>query len=313
MKRLLPFVLAASLPLASIAQTVLIDESFDLYTDGAWVAQTVGLPWSTWNNQAGGIHDTQLSSEQANTGTLSMKLQASAVAGGPSDIMLRLGNRNTGVYGVSWNMYIPAGFGGYFNVQHFEVIGAGSWGFDATFRVNGAIEFSDNAAPTAMQFPHDQWFQVQLVYDLNSMVGTMWVQGVEVTTWSTLVNATNGTGINQLGGINFYAYGGGTDLGKYYVDDVLFVQNFSVGMNEVSDRLPMVYPNPATDVLYMEIGNASVITLRDLSGRIVLQQPVTPVSGGGIATIPVGHLPAGPYVLSADGDGVRSVHKILKE
>jgi hypothetical protein len=313
MKHLLLFVLLVSFCQRSHAQLVLIDENFDAYTDGAPVAQTVGLPWSTWNNQQGGIYDTQLSSEQASSGTLSMLLSSTVAAGGPADIMLRLGDRTTGAYILSWNMYIPQGFGGYFNVQHFEVIGAGSWAMDCTFLPNGLVETSANTLQTTAFYPHDAWFEVKLSFDLGAQQAMMFLNGQYVTGWPTNLNSAGAAGINQLGGINFYAYAGGAGQTRYYVDDVLFLEDLSVDVRAMlPDNGSTVYPNPVSDVLNVIMSDAAAdLILFDATGRIVIREGSNAAANSQIA-MDVSRLPAGPYFLHVEGASGRTVHRIVK-
>src|SRR5690606_38036075 len=121
------------------AQTIIYQENFDTYTAGAYVAQTAGDPWTTWSNAPGTAEDVMISDEQANSAPNSMLVATGTPAGGPGDMVLKLGNRTEGVFGLSWMMYIPSGFGGYFNLQHNETIGSGSWMIDVTFRADGTV------------------------------------------------------------------------------------------------------------------------------------------------------------------------------
>jgi hypothetical protein len=73
-----------------------------------------------------------------------------------------------------------------------------------------------------------------------------------------------------------------------------------------------IYPNPAKDMVTVELSENTVGTLAlfDLNGKIVKRQSVN----GNIATIDIGSLSAGTYVLRLVQDGVASVGvKIMKE
>ncbi|HQW04495.1 MAG: T9SS type A sorting domain-containing protein [Flavobacteriales bacterium] len=267
MKRSLLFTLLGGFAGLISAQTVLVNENFDSYTEGELVAQTIGLPWSTWSVDPGSTEDTPISDEQASSGTLSMKVSGVA-AGGPTDLVLRLGDRSTGSYTLSWNMYVPSGNGGYFNIQRNEVPGTGSFMLEVTFKVDGTIEFMNNTVASDGSYPQDTWFSVALAFDLETLDATLDIDGTTQYGWQT-----DTPGPNQIGGIDFFAYAGGApNVPLYYVDDVLFTELGPVGIEENALTEVHVYPNPATDVLTVELphGTTAIASLVDVTGRTVV-------------------------------------------
>ena len=312
MKKQLLFLMAGTFSGLAFGQTVLINENFDSYVAGDLVAETIGLPWSTWSAAPGGAEDTPISAEQANSGTLSMKVTGAA-AGGPTDMVLRLGDRTTGVYALTWSMFIPTGSGGYFNVQHNEVIGAGSWMLDGvTFASDGTIEYLLGTATTAGTYPHDVWFSVSLAFDLVNQTGVVAIDGAVQFTWATATNPPS-----QVGAINFFAYAGGApDVPLYYVDDVLFVELPNTSIPEEVVTEIGVYPNPTRDIVTVELPNASntaVVSLVDVTGRAVMQNRSLEQRGAyGRTQLNLAGLPDGLYfVRIQDGDNevVRRVTK----
>src|SRR5436190_3515239 len=256
MKRALLIAMAGSIPSLVSSQTILIDQNFDSFTSGDLVAQTCGLPWSTWSVAPGGTEDTPISDEQASSGTLSAKVSGPA-AGGPTDLILRLGNRTTGTYALGWNMYIPAGNGGYFNIQRNEVPGTGSFMLEVTFKADGTIEFLNNAVMgTPGSYTHDTWFNLTMAFDLSTMTAALAIDGTPQYTWQT-----NVPGPNQVGGIDFYSYAGGTDVPTYYIDDVLFLDLSSTNVPEVAPTGIAVYPNPTQDLVTIDLPNASTTAI----------------------------------------------------
>ncbi|MBL0129424.1 MAG: T9SS type A sorting domain-containing protein [Flavobacteriales bacterium] len=268
MKRTLLGLGAFALISSLSAQTILIYEDFDAQTSGALVAQTLGAPWNTWGQAPGGSEDTPISDEQAYSGTLSMKVSGVA-AGGPTDLILELGDRTTGLYGLSWYMYIPTGSGGYFNIQHNQVPGAGSWMNDITFLPDGTIEYLVNAVTATGTYPHDQWFNVIMVLDLINMQGTVAIDGTIQYTWMTDV-----PGPSQLGGIDFFAYAGGApNVPLFYVDDVSFIQLPSQGLEEAVEASFNTYPNPTEGNVVIEWTGASanaLVDVLDMTGRVLV-------------------------------------------
>ncbi len=316
MVRTLHICIALLLPAWLMAQTVIFEEDFDSYSDGQLLAQTAGLPWTTWSNTPGSAEDTPISSDQAYSGTLSAKFSGSA-AGGPSDIMLQLGNRTSGHYLLGWWMYIPATQGGYFNIQKSIVAGE-AWSIDVIFRASGSIELSTNAQVGATTtYPQDEWFLVGLSIDLNTSTGVVTVNGDNAGTWiTTTAVGAGGVGLNQIGGVNFFAYAGG-DPNEYYIDDVSFVDISNVGIEEVMAGDLAIYPNPATDVLNVELNGSSmgaIASLVDLTGRVVIDGRSFMQQGTLARTqLSLQGMPSGLYLLRVlDGDR-ELVRRVTKE
>ncbi|MBZ0205915.1 MAG: T9SS type A sorting domain-containing protein [Flavobacteriales bacterium] len=306
MKRSLLFTLLGTFTGLVSAQTVLVNEDFDSYAAGDLVAQTIGLPWSTWSVAPGGTEDTPISNEQASSGTQSMKVTGVA-AGGPTDLVLRLGNRSTGSYILSWNMYVPSGNGGYFNIQRNEVPGAGSFMLEVTFKVDGTIEYMNNTVASAGSYPHDTWFSVAMAFDLGTSVAALSIDGTAQYSWQT-----NTPGPNQIGGIDFFAYAGGTpNVPLYYVDDVLFIDLGTVGIEENAPAEVAVYPNPATDMLTVELphGTTAIASLVDITGRTVIDG----IAFGSRTQFPLNGLSKGLYFVRVRQNGKEIVRRVTVE
>ena len=76
---------------------------------GAKIAQTYGMPWTTWTNAPGG-------SEDGVFGEAGGSMAAHFTYG--NDQILYLGDHETGVYDLEFDAYVPNGKNGYFNVLH---------------------------------------------------------------------------------------------------------------------------------------------------------------------------------------------------
>lgn len=294
--------------LITSGQNVLIEEDFDTHSAGDLVAATLGLPWTTWVNTPDPTYDTPLSNEYSASGHLSMKLSSATTNGGPTDMVLKLGNKISGIYNIQWNMYIPAGFGGYFNLQHMEVIGTGSWIMETTLRASGAIEVSQNMTFPTATYPHDEWFEVQVTVDLNTQQGYLTVAGEPVSSWSMNMNALGGAGINQLGAVNFYAAAGG-DLCTYYVDDVLFEEIFTTGIPQPVTERPSIHPNPFSHGFQVEGHHGRPMILFDATGRTISEMRPASIGTVGVDT---SALPSGLYFLRL-GEANGEVHKLVKQ
>ena len=96
------------------ADAQMIDENFDNYTLGDLDDQNPEV-WSVWSGNINGPESIGVSDVVAASGTQSGFI---GVGPGPQDAMLQLGNiSENGTYELTFNMYIPAGRTGYFNIQ----------------------------------------------------------------------------------------------------------------------------------------------------------------------------------------------------
>jgi hypothetical protein len=301
---------------ACFAQQVLISQNFDSFAAGNLLAQTAGAPWVTWSGGGGGAEDTPISSAQAYSGALSASFTSTSANGGPSDIVLQLGNRTTGRYALGWYMYVASGKGGYFNIQKSMTPGQ-SWGLDVTFRASGGIELSPNAQVGAItSYTADEWFLVGMVIDLNTSSGVLTINGEVAGTWlTTTASGAAGTGLNQIGAINFYAYAGG-DQTEYYIDDVTFVDLTGVGVPEHAELSATAFPNPTEGRFTIDLQGLSAsatVSVADLTGRQVM--PALPLVRRGAAAraeVDLTSQPSGLYfvrVQDGERDLVRRVTK----
>lgn len=170
--------------------------------------------WTTWSGTLGTAEDGIISTEQANSPTKSLKIVSTATGGGPQDVVLKLGNKTTGRYELKWMYYIPTGKQAYYNIQNVVPIGAGDWNLDIFFRADtiGNIQIGAGASLADFTYPHNEWFEVKHVIDLDNNLLALWIDGKYVTKMAYAKN---------LGGIDFY----GIDNNHLnYIDDVEYIQ-----------------------------------------------------------------------------------------
>lgn len=313
MKRSILLFASTIVAFATYAQMIIVQEDFEGVADGDYVAASLGAPWTTWSGAAGTPEDAQISTIQAQSGTNSVMITSTTPStGGTSDLLLLLGDRTSGIYGLAWNMYIPQGNGGYFNIQHAEEPGV-EWAIDVTFKADGTIELGANNASSnySVNYPHDEWFSVEFLINLNTMQALFTMNEGAPFTWpfNTAVDAT--TGMNQLGSVNFFSYAGGDPV-MYFIDDVVFIDLSNVGIAQLDEDLVQIYPNPATDLLTVELPDLSVerIVLMDVAGRNV--QEVTVNGLQPVHRMDVGALAAGSYTLRAITEEGEVVKRLIK-
>lgn len=196
------------------SREVVYADNFDSYTAGAHIAQTIPSNWTTWSNAPGGAEDGVFSADQASSGTLS------AMISGTNDNVLKLGNKTSGVYHVSWKMFVPTGFAGYYNFQHFEAPG-NEWAFEVYFDNNGTGYMHAGGSNAAtFTYAYNQWFTVENFIDLDADWAQVYFDGALIYEWQFSLQAQGEPGTKQLGGINFYAGSTSGMTPKYYLDDM---------------------------------------------------------------------------------------------
>lgn len=219
MKKILLFNLALIvLTLITKAQTVLYSNDFDAYTPAGFLGTQAGLPFTTWNNTPGGTEDAVISTAFANSAANSVLIGSSS-----DDVILRLGNKTSGKFNISFYYYIPLGFGAYFNLQHFEAPG-NQWAVEVYFGNNGNGNLQANGVTTNFTHPNDAWFLIENHVDIDNDTAALFINGVYIKTWPFATQAGGGAGAAQLGGVNFY---GGSIAGQtptYYFDDITYTE-----------------------------------------------------------------------------------------
>ncbi|MEO8069424.1 MAG: T9SS type A sorting domain-containing protein [Flavobacteriales bacterium] len=298
---------------AANAQTVLYTENFDGFTVGADISQSNPVNWSVW--PGGG--DQVVSTDQANSGANSMGcISTDAAAGGPGDLLLLLGDKTTGSYALSWWMYIPAGNGGYFNIQHTEDVATPSFAAEVIFEDAGVISGMANNVAIAGTYPQGAWFQVNLFIDLANVTASFLIGTTIVATWPFDTETDGAAGPNQLGAIDFYSFGGGAPtLGTYYVDDLAYLQIPIIGISEIAGPSAFsVYPVPSSNTITIANDGSNYAAqwrLMDMSGREVLTSSAL-VLPGSKSVADISSLAMGAYTMELTHGDMRERHTVVR-
>ena len=275
------------------------EEGFEDYTAGDYICVESDL-FDIWpGGTEGSEWDSQVDDSLAFEGVNSLKIEAQNVTGGPMDVLLNVG-KSEGNWSLDWEMLIPTGHSAYFNVQGTDVAGAGtdSWQCnvfattDGTLMTDGPWGMAD---PSAV--PHDEWFNVRFVVDLEQDLFKMWIDGEEV-----FQAAYNG----NFSSINFYALGDGESIGLYYVDNITLAESdvILVGVEDVVAEPFGFSPNPTAGQLNLSgISETQELVVLDLTGREVVRQTVEPAQQRISLDIPEGVYLFGP----ASGQGLQKL------
>jgi len=268
------------------------EEGFEDYTAGDFICVESEL-FDVWPGGAEGSEwDSQVNDSIAHEGINSLKIEAANVAGGPMDILLNVG-KTEGNWSLDWEMLIPTGHSAYFNVQGTDVAGAGTDSWQCNFFANTDGSASADgpwgmAEPTAV--PHDEWFNVRYVVDLDQGLFKMWIDGDEI-----FQAAYNG----NFSTINFYALGDNQTLGLYYLDSFTLAESdvILVDVDEAQAQPFEFHPNPTNGTLRLSgVQSQTALVVLDLMGREVLSEALD----AGQQNVHL-DLPDGVYLIGTEG------------
>lgn len=264
-KTLLCAALAA--PLLSFGQ---FTEGFEDYVAGDYVSVVSDYfyPWAAGTEGTDG--DLQITDENAFESLNSLKVEQTAAAGGPGDVLLDVA-QTEGNWSLTWQMLVEEGFAAYFNVQGTDAPGAGtdSWQLNCAIDAQGAALVDGpwgGAAPVNISI--GSWFEVRVVVDLDQGLAKLWLEGQEVAQFPYVGNFSS---------INFFAFGDGTTTGFYYVDDIA-LEVSDVVLVDVAEATVEAFdfaPNPTSGALRLTgVTQAQDIVVLDLMGREVFRSAV---------------------------------------
>lgn len=208
------------------SQTTLYEDNLDTYASGSFLAANTPTWWTTWNNLPGSGEDVQIATTYAHS-TPNAGL-CDVTSSTPTDGILKLGNKISGAYELSWWMYVETGKCGYYNIQHYQSPGT-EWAFEIYFRTDGAFELLHSGDQVDGTYPKDTWFEVKQAIDLDADLITLTINGTEVDSWTFSDQSLETGGTKQLGGVDFFAGAktGTTEVPVYYIDDIAFIETTS--------------------------------------------------------------------------------------
>lgn len=292
---LLPITICAFL-ISANAQ--IIDDNFDFYTPGPMGNQAPW--WTTWSGVTGTAEDIQVVTDNSNSGTQSGFVGPGGVA---PDALLLLGNPTTGKWIVEWQMFVPAGATGYWNIQEDEAAPGLQWNDE--FYVGATAVGGAAGVITSLQtgdtapYPEDQWFLIHHEIDLDALTYTVEIDGAAFVTNAPYIGA-------QLGSIDFFSVDANN---QYWVDDVIYDEMFITGTDDFSKENFSVYPNPVRDILHINTVTAvDNINVYDVLGKLVLQSQPDAVS----PHIDMSTLSSGAYLVQVTIGNASKTVKVIK-
>jgi len=282
---------------------------------------TIGQPifqghWTTWD--CGGVEGCAIMSTdiEAHSGSKSGVIPDD----GTTSAVLNLGNKIFGSWILKFSIYIPSNQGATFNIQgEVPIVDGESIVGNIFFNKSLASPGTgliDNTAlgVVTFNFPHDQWFDIIIVFDINLGVTNaewiMWIDNEEVIPYGTDFKDSEGNSPTSLGGINFTSIDAGTNL--YFIDDLDFrdfMGEIEIGIDDFKSKEFSASPNPVNDILHIKAKeHITEINLFNVLGQEIYNQEFNALN----SQIDMSKFDNGIYFLKVKIDDIIGTIKIIK-
>ncbi len=199
---------------------LLLCENFESYTNGSAfpVNNSRWIPWPTAGTDLAKIQSNSTASDKK-----ALYMQRNGTIN--PDVLLKLGNKTSGRFRLSWQMFIAKDKTAHYNIQHEENVTDGHWAFQVEFNSNGIGSVYLYSETPVSFFPYlkGAWNTVMHIVDLDDDKIELWINNEFVDAWKFSLGTKKVGQINyssKLGAVDFYA-GEGAD---FYVDNICLRQ-----------------------------------------------------------------------------------------
>ena len=209
----------------------LICERFDNYEAGDKVAEKGNECWTTWSKKVGGAEDGVIVDLDGNKCAYLEK---------GNDQVINLGGYAAGSFELEFDVYVPEGNSGYYNILHNFAGGNSVWAMQGYFHLtddgstdqvdapgHGTIHAGGNSVAD-MTCIYDAWMHLRFVIDINNDLATLYstfpeAEEVKVVEWQWSKDSYDeSTKPNRkLDAMNFYPP---TETSAFYLDNFTLKQ-----------------------------------------------------------------------------------------
>ncbi|MBI9065962.1 MAG: Omp28-related outer membrane protein [Salinivirgaceae bacterium] len=210
------YILAIALLYAAMSfgqLTLPYEENFDTFmADAKFVNQVTTTEWTTWSDAPNTAEDPIVSAAYSVSSPNSIKIASG------NDLVFKTGNIVSGRYLVSFNMYMPAGKLGYYNMLQDFAGTNSAWAYQIMF--DGGTATAQGVGEVTFSYETDTWFELRTIVDLDSDWCEIYKDGELVFEFQWSVG-TSQTNIKQFAAVNFFAWDNdGAGSPEYYFDDL---------------------------------------------------------------------------------------------
>lgn len=193
----------------------IFETDFEDLSEGDYLAASYPEFWDTWSSAPGTAEDAVISKEYAASGSLSSKF----VYG--SDVVFLAGDKTAGSYTIKFNILVPQGKDGYFNLLH--VFAGTSSEHACEIYLNSSTEgtaFKAAGINTSFDFPLGTWNAIQFDIDLDNDHAIFMVNDKVIQEWQFSINASKG--LRQLAAVDFFPPTSNA-VSLFYMDDFQYI------------------------------------------------------------------------------------------
>lgn len=181
--------------------------------------------------------------------------------------------------------------------DYYKIVLGSGYDYSITARINDVVSADDGGAYT-----------IDAVWSYSTDGGTNW-SSVYNDVMSGTISLGGGTGGTVLFRVS-PAFAG--NLGKYLLKLTNITRVFSSSVADVALGNVLVYPNPATDLITVDVSKTGAtaisVKMMDMQGRVVY---VADAKGKSTVTIPSANLPSGNYFISLNTDAGNVQRKVV--
>jgi hypothetical protein len=233
--------------------TTIAEDNFEAYESGGQLACQNEDDWTTWSDNPCSSEDAYITSEVTYEGSNSTIIE------GSNDVVRLIDNYTEGLYRISFQMFVPSGFLGYFNTLQLFNGTNSEWGMQVFFNDDGTASIDGGGEGAAtFSYPNDTWMLQEVIVDLNNDWAEYKLDGVSIHGWQWSIGSFGQSNLNQLGAINLFAWTG-SDKGtpKFYVDnfmieefgELLLMPPVNFTLSVTFDNIQLSWEEPAGNTL----------------------------------------------------------------
>lgn len=198
---------------SSLASAQIFSYDFEQLNVGDHVAATIGDPWTTWNNTPGTAEDGLITDEQS-VGNRSLKIDTG------NDVVLKFGDKTTGAYRFSFDIFVPEDKEAFFNILHIFASSSSTVLFQMWINseTNGNLinGMSHRLYGDEIVFPLNQWNNITVEYFIDDNIACIKINN-EIVCMGKSFEEYHG-----LAGIDFWPCSDNSNRNGFYVDNISF-------------------------------------------------------------------------------------------